>query len=88
MNRNMKLDVINFWKSNQFRYPELAAMACDVLAVPVSSVASEACFSVGGRVLDAFRSSLKPNTAEALVCTRDWLYGASGNIKLSIVLTL
>ncbi|GAV91974.1 RNase_P_Rpp14 domain-containing protein/Dimer_Tnp_hAT domain-containing protein, partial [Cephalotus follicularis] len=32
-------------------------------------------FSVGGRVLDQFRSSLKPEYVEALVCTRDWLFG-------------
>ncbi|XP_024021323.1 zinc finger BED domain-containing protein RICESLEEPER 2-like [Morus notabilis] len=73
--RTADLDILSFWKSNQFRYPALASMACDILVVPVSTVASEATFSVGGRVLDSFRSSLKPKTVEALVCTRDWLYG-------------
>ncbi|CAN1331500.1 hypothetical protein LINPERPRIM_LOCUS35353 [Linum perenne] len=32
-------------------------MARDVLAVPISSVASESAFSTGGRVLSNFRSS-------------------------------
>ncbi|PON44443.1 Ribonuclease H-like domain containing protein [Parasponia andersonii] len=54
MARNVKLDVLAFWKSNQFRYPELAAMARDILSIPVSTVASEASFSVGGRVLDQY----------------------------------
>lgn len=81
--RTADLDILSFWKSNQFRYPALASMACDILAVPVSTVASEATFSVGGRVLDSFRSSLKPKTVEALVCTRDWLYGDKGSFKLT-----
>ncbi|KAL8121396.1 hypothetical protein AgCh_018215 [Apium graveolens] len=41
--------------------------------MPVSSVASEAAFSTGGRIIDAYRSSLSPKTAEALVCSQDWL---------------
>nr|XP_023886061.1 zinc finger BED domain-containing protein RICESLEEPER 2-like [Quercus suber] len=58
-----------------FRFPELASMARDVLSVPISTHASESTFSVGGRVIDQFRSSLRLDTVEALVCTRDWLYG-------------
>ncbi|KAL5573655.1 hypothetical protein UlMin_023252 [Ulmus minor] len=69
------VDVLAFWKTNQYRFPIVAAMARDILAVPVSTVASEAAFSVGGRVLDQFRSSLKPDTVEAIICTRDWLFG-------------
>ncbi|XP_070050411.1 uncharacterized protein [Nicotiana tomentosiformis] len=48
-------------------------MARDVLAVPVSSVASECAFSTGGRLLDSFRSSLTPKLVQALVCLQDWL---------------
>ncbi|KAL4381580.1 hypothetical protein AHAS_Ahas04G0147700 [Arachis hypogaea] len=48
-------------------------MAREVLAIPVSTVASESAFSTGGRVLDLYRSSLTPRMVEALVCTGDWL---------------
>lgn len=48
-------------------------MARDVLAVPISTVASESAFSTSGRVLDSFRSSLTPKIIEALICTSDWL---------------
>ncbi|KAL4637861.1 hypothetical protein ACB092_03G107800 [Castanea dentata] len=74
IDRNAKLDILAFWKGNEFRYLELAAMACDVLSIPISTVASESTFSVGGRVIDQFRSALKPDVVEALVCSRDWLY--------------
>jgi hypothetical protein len=79
MDRNAKLDILSFWRGNQFRYPELATMVRDVLSIPISTVASESTFSVGGRVIDQFRSALKPDVVEALICSRDWLYGDKGN---------
>ncbi|GKV24678.1 hypothetical protein SLEP1_g34262 [Rubroshorea leprosula] len=70
---NENIDVLQWWKMNEHRFPVLATMARDVLAVPISTVASESAFSTGGRVLDAFRSSLTPRMAQALICAQDWL---------------
>jgi hypothetical protein len=66
-------DILAWWKIHASTYPILAKIACDVLAIPISSVASESAFSTSGRVLDSFRSSLSPITVEALICTQDWL---------------
>ncbi|KAK9065040.1 hypothetical protein SSX86_016423 [Deinandra increscens subsp. villosa] len=66
-------DVLKWWKSSSSRYPIVSKMAKDILAIPVSSVASEPAFSTGGRVVDAYRSSLSPPIVEALICTQDWI---------------
>jgi hypothetical protein len=76
-----KFDILSFWKGNQFRYPEVVAMPRDILSIYVSIVASESTFSVGGCVIDQYRSSLKADIVEALVCTRGWLYRYKGNIS-------
>ncbi|CAL2228299.1 unnamed protein product [Prunus armeniaca] len=79
IDRKINLNVLDFWKANQFRYPELSILARDVLSIPISTVAYEASFSVGGRVLDQYRSALKPENVEALICTRDWIFGDQEN---------
>ena len=73
--RTSSIQILDFWKSQQYRYPDLARIARDILCVPISTVASESAFSVGGRVLDHFRSSLSPQIVESLICTKDWLFG-------------
>ena len=78
-------DILSFWKGNEFRYPEVAAMARDILSIPIFTVASESTFSTGGRVIDQYRISLKLDIVEALVCTKDWLYGQQGNIRLLVI---
>ena len=52
-------------------------MAREVLAIPVSTVASECAFSTGGRVVSPYRNCLAPKTVGALICTQDWLKGTS-----------
>ncbi|XP_031114097.1 zinc finger BED domain-containing protein RICESLEEPER 2-like [Ipomoea triloba] len=60
-------DILRWWKINAERFPILSKLARDVLAIPISTVASESTFSTSGRVLDPFRSSLTPNIVEALL---------------------
>ena len=68
-------DILAWWKTNSdpLLYPVLGMLARDVLAVPISTVASESAFSTGGRVIDSFRSNLKERTVQALVCIQDWV---------------
>ncbi|KAG9458640.1 hypothetical protein H6P81_003148 [Aristolochia fimbriata] len=65
-------NILEWWNHNKYKYPIMSLIARDILAIPVSTVASEAAFSNGGRVLDQYRSSLASRTVEAIVCAQDW----------------
>nr|XP_024922457.2 zinc finger BED domain-containing protein RICESLEEPER 1-like [Ziziphus jujuba var. spinosa] len=71
--RNCDFNILNWWKVHTPRYPILSMMARDVLGTPMSTIGSELAFNTGGRVLDQCRSSLNPDTRQALICTQDWL---------------
>ena len=62
-------DVLSFWRVNSGKYPVLSTLAKDVLAMQVSSVASESAFSTSGRILDPSRSCLTHFMIEVLMCT-------------------
>ena len=79
--RSKDFNILQWWRGNSSKYSILARIACDVLAIPASSVASESAFSTGKRIISDFRSSLAPETVEALICLQDW-YRAAGNINL------
>lgn len=71
-------DVLGWWKLNKIKYPTLSKMARDILAVPVSSVPADSVFDTESKEMDQYRSSLRPETVEALVCAKDWMqYGAA-----------
>jgi hypothetical protein len=59
--KDVNFDVLLWWKTNSSRYQVLSKMARDVLAIPVSTVASESAFSTRGCILDPFQSSLSPD---------------------------
>ncbi|KAL0324702.1 UNVERIFIED_CONTAM: Zinc finger BED domain-containing protein RICESLEEPER 4 [Sesamum calycinum] len=66
-------NILDWWKTNSPRLPILAKIARDILAVPATTVALEAVFSVGGRVIDKSRTCLLPDAVEALVVADDWI---------------
>nr|GEX34641.1 hypothetical protein [Tanacetum cinerariifolium] len=66
-----EIQSLEWWNVHQLKYPVLSKMAKNVLAIPVSTVASEATFSAGGRVIDPYRSALKSSRVEMLLCGRD-----------------
>ncbi|KAI3745848.1 hypothetical protein L6452_08259 [Arctium lappa] len=73
MPKDVDLDLLLWWKTNGGKYPTLQRMAKDILAIPVSTVASESAFSTSGRLISPHRSRLHPKTLEALMCAQSWL---------------
>ncbi|MQM08913.1 hypothetical protein Taro_041770 [Colocasia esculenta] len=63
-NYNANFDVLAWWKEEEGKFPILAKIARDIL---------RSAFSTGGRILDSYRSSLKPSTVERLICCQDWI---------------
>ena len=45
------------------------------MSVPVSTVSSESCFSLTGRILEERRHRLLPKHVEMLACIKDWELG-------------
>ncbi|TVU26266.1 hypothetical protein EJB05_28804, partial [Eragrostis curvula] len=54
------------------KYPTLRKIARDIMAIPVTTVASESVFSTRGRIISPHRSRLAPKTAEGLMCMQAW----------------
>jgi hypothetical protein len=76
-------EALAWWKFNALKYRILSKMARDILAVPMSSVASESAFSAGGRVIEPHRASLATETVQMLLCGSDWVRAIHGIKKQS-----
>ena len=74
MPRTLEFDILAWWKSNGPKYPTLQRIARDILAILVSTVASELAFSTSGRLLSPHRSKLHAKTVETLMCAQNWLW--------------
>jgi hypothetical protein len=75
--RIQDFEIVDWWKLNTIKFPTLSKMARDILAIPMSMVSSGGSIfsaaTTGSRMLDDYRSSLRPEIVEALFCAKDWL---------------
>ncbi|XP_071928268.1 zinc finger BED domain-containing protein RICESLEEPER 2-like [Coffea arabica] len=79
-----EFDCLGWWKINRISYPILSRMASDILAILITTVASEATFSAGTRVIDTYRAALHPEIVQVLMCAGDWcrnLHGVKKKMK-------
>lgn len=67
-----RADPFEWWRSNEHRYPNVALVARDILAIPASSVCSEECFSVAGNLVDAHRTRLSDESIRSTMLLRAW----------------
>jgi len=80
--KNPNFHILNWWKVNSTKYPTLGLIARDILDMPILIVTSESAFSIGGRVLSCYMSSLTPHTVEALICAQNWLRSSPLSIDI------
>ena len=66
-------DVLSWWKVNGSNYSILSRIARDILAISITTVASESAFSTGSRFVSSYRNKLHPRTLDALMCSQGWI---------------
>ena len=82
-NEEESFDVLDYWRTHAAKFSVLSMMARDILAILVSSIASESAFSTGAHILNKFHNSLLPSTIEALICAQDWIKDAPKEIDFA-----
>ena len=68
LKRSEDFDILGWGKSNGLKYPILQRIAKDILAILVTTIASESTFSISGRLLSPHHSKLHLKTIEVMMC--------------------
>jgi hypothetical protein len=63
---------LDYWRTVEPRWPNLARMAFDALSIPAMSSECERCFSSSGNMITDARNKLNPESVEACECQRHW----------------
>ena len=65
-------NILQWWNNHSSIFPQLYRLALSLLSIPASSTASERVFSETGRVLEARRQQLSPDSLDSLVFLRNF----------------
>ena len=57
---------MTWWRMNQFKYPQMAKIACQYLSIPASEVGVEQLFSQEHDLLELHQYALQPATIKML----------------------
>ncbi|KAH9688106.1 Integrase catalytic domain-containing protein [Citrus sinensis] len=85
ISRMEDFNILSWWKTNANRYPTLARIARDILAIPITTVASESAFNTSGRVVSSYHNKLHPSTLEALMCCQSWLRAYNSGYSITCI---
>lgn len=61
------ISVLEFWKTNEKKFPRISKYAKQILCIPATSTPSERLFSIAGQTLNKRRSALKPEKLDKLL---------------------
>jgi hypothetical protein len=75
---------LDYWRVNHRKYPHLAMMVRDVMAVPPSGSGVEREFSIAGRVATWQRNQLHPETITAIMIYKNYLRRCRWELKLDV----
>lgn len=67
-----KVDLLQYWKTQEKEFPCLTKMAQDYLGAQSASVPVERDFSGGADLVTSTRCSLKPETIRSCMCLKSW----------------
>ena len=62
-----KVNIFEWWKINEARYPNIATLAKSMLCVPATSTAVERVLSAAGITVSKWRSCLKPKNVDKIL---------------------
>ncbi len=65
-------DILAWWKKHSTIFPQLSHLALALVSIPASSTASERIFTDTGRILEARRQQLNPDSLDSLVFLRNF----------------
>jgi len=66
------MDPLSWWRTNASKFPILAIMARNYLAIPATSASSERVFSTTGNIVTRNRNRLTGKTLEMLISLNKW----------------